>query len=74
MTSLETMLRESLWATTLTSEQLDRVVRESHERRVSVGGYAMRCGEPADQWVGVSKVWSKCRSRWPTAGSRPSPA
>jgi CRP/FNR family cyclic AMP-dependent transcriptional regulator len=53
MPSLETTLRESLWAATLTPGELDRVVRESHERQVAVGGYAVRCGEPADQWIGV---------------------
>jgi CRP/FNR family cyclic AMP-dependent transcriptional regulator len=53
MLTLETMLRESLWATTLTSEELDRVIRESHERRVAVSGYAIRCGEPAERWIGV---------------------
>jgi CRP-like cAMP-binding protein len=53
MPSLETTLRESLWAATLTEGELDRLVRESHERQLSVGGYAMRCGEPADQWIGV---------------------
>jgi len=53
MLTLETMLRESIWAATLTSNELDRVIRESHERRVSVSGYAIRCGEPADRWIGV---------------------
>ena len=53
MPTLETMLRESLWAATLTAEQLDRVVRESFERRIPAGGYALRRGEPADQWIGV---------------------
>jgi CRP/FNR family cyclic AMP-dependent transcriptional regulator len=53
MPALETILRESLWATTLTPGELDRVVRESHERQIPVGGHAMRCGEPADEWIGV---------------------
>jgi len=53
MPTLETILRESLWAATLTPSELDRVVRESHDRQLPVGGYAMRCGEPADQWIGV---------------------
>ncbi len=53
MSSLETTLRESLWAHTLGAEELDRVVRESHERKIAVGGYAIRCGEPADHWIGV---------------------
>ena len=53
MQTLETMLRTSLWAATLTPDELDRVVRESHERNVPVGGSAIRCGAPADQWIGV---------------------
>jgi CRP-like cAMP-binding protein len=53
MTNLEKMLRESLWAATLTGDELDQVVRESFERRLSIGGYAIRCGEPADHWIGV---------------------
>jgi len=53
MPSLETVLRESLWAATLTPDELDQVVRESHERQLPVGGHAMRYGEPADQWIGV---------------------
>ena len=53
MPTLESMLRESLWAATLTADELDRVVREAHERRLPFGGHAMRCGEPADQWIGV---------------------
>ena len=53
MPTLDTMLRSSLWAQTLDDDELDRVVHESHERTVGVGGYAMRRGEPADQWIGV---------------------
>jgi CRP-like cAMP-binding protein len=53
MPTLETTLRESLWAHTLAVDELDRVVRESHERKIPVGGYAIRCGEPADHWIGV---------------------
>jgi hypothetical protein len=51
--AMETMLRESLWAQTLTAEELDRVVRESHEREVPAAGFVMRRGEPADLWLGV---------------------
>jgi CRP/FNR family cyclic AMP-dependent transcriptional regulator len=53
MQSLESFLRESLWAKALSPNELDQVVRESYERRVTVGGYAMRCGQPADAWCGV---------------------
>ncbi len=53
MKTLEAMLRDSLWAKALSEVELDQVVRETHERRVGVGGSAIRCGEPADCWVGV---------------------
>jgi len=53
MLTLETMLCESAWAGTLTTDELDQVVRESHERRVPIGGCAIRRGEPADHWIGV---------------------
>jgi CRP/FNR family cyclic AMP-dependent transcriptional regulator len=51
--SLEAMLRESLWAQSLTADELDRVVAETRERRVAAGGYAIRCGELAEHWIGV---------------------
>ena len=53
MPTLETMLRESLWAPALTPDELDRVVHESSERRIAIGGYAVRRGEPAEHWIGV---------------------
>ncbi len=51
--SLESMLRESLWAQALTADELDRVVVETRERRVPAGGYAIRSGELAEHWIGV---------------------
>ena len=53
MQTLQTALRNSLWAAALSAEELDQVARESFERRLPVGGYAVRCGEPAEHWVGV---------------------
>lgn len=53
MLTLDAMLRGSLWASTLTPEELDRVLQETYERRVPNGGYAIRCGDPADCWIGV---------------------
>ncbi len=53
MQTLETMLRESLWAKALSAEEMERVVRVAYERRVGIGGYAVRQGEPADCWIGV---------------------
>ena len=51
--TLEAMLRDSLWAATLSADELDRAISETRERKIPAGGYAMRCGEPAEQWVGV---------------------
>lgn len=53
MQDFESALRNSLWARALNEHELDQVVAESHERRLTVGGYAMRHGSPADHWVGV---------------------
>ena len=53
MTSLEQMLRQSLWARTLEPDELDRVLSETRERQVPDGGYALRCGEPAEHWIGI---------------------
>lgn len=53
MQSLESALRASLWAQTLLPQELDQIVAESHERRLAVGGYAMKSGARAEHWVGV---------------------
>ena len=53
MKTLENMLRQSVWAASLTADELDRVIRESYERHVPLGGYALARGEPADTWIGV---------------------
>jgi CRP-like cAMP-binding protein len=53
MHTLDSMLRASLWAAALSDAELDAVARESHERHVPLGGYAMRCGDPAEHWIGV---------------------
>src|SRR5436190_24218689 len=65
MTSLNDMLRSSLWAATLSADELDRVVRETPERRVSAGGYAIRCGVPADHWIGVIEGLAKMSVCYP---------
>ena len=51
--TLETMVRLSLWAKTLSPNELDQVLGESYERRIPLGGCAIHCGEPADRWFGV---------------------
>lgn len=50
---LETLIRGSHWASTLTVAELDHVLREAFERRIPAGGYALRCGDPAELWIGV---------------------
>ncbi|OYV01232.1 MAG: Crp/Fnr family transcriptional regulator [Burkholderiales bacterium PBB5] len=51
--SLEAALHQSPWSRALTADELDRVCGECFERRVAAGGFAIRCGEPADHWIGV---------------------
>lgn len=51
--TLEAVLRDSLWSGTLSKDELDQVIAETRERQVPVGGYAIRCGEPAEHWIGV---------------------
>lgn len=53
MQTLETMLRESLWAQALTAQEMELVMATAFERRAGVGGYAVRQGEPAEHWIGV---------------------
>ena len=53
METLHDMLRNSLWAAALSETELDDIARESHERQVPLGGHAMRCGDPAEHWIGV---------------------
>jgi CRP-like cAMP-binding protein len=53
MPALNAMLRNSLWAAALTADELDEVLRDAYEEYLPAGGHAMRCGEPADRWVGV---------------------
>ena len=47
------MLRQSLWAQSLTPEQMTRVEAEMFERSVTAGSYACRKGDPVDHWIGV---------------------
>jgi CRP-like cAMP-binding protein len=53
------MLRSSRWATSLSSEELDRVCRETHERFVSTDDVFVRAGTAADFWVGVIEGMAK---------------
>lgn len=53
MQTLEDLCRHSLWAAALSEEEMGGVLRDSFERRLDVGGHAMRNGEPAECWIGV---------------------
>ena len=53
MPTLQALLRNSLWAAVLSADELEMVLREAYELFLPIGGHAMRCGEPADCWVGV---------------------
>lgn len=53
MRTLEAMLRSSLWAATLTADEMAQVQAETIERFVPLGGQIVRCGEPADCWFGI---------------------
>lgn len=53
MQTLETMLRESLWAKALTAGEMEHVLATAFERRVGVGGHAVRQGDAAEHWIGV---------------------
>ena len=52
-TVLADMLRESLWARSLTAAQMRRVEMSIVERRVDAGGYVCRKGEPVEHWIGI---------------------
>lgn len=51
--TLESTLRQSAWAPTLSEVEMRQLLREAYERRLSVGGHAVRHGDPADFWYGV---------------------
>lgn len=46
-------LRNTVWAKSLTAEQMARVEADVTERFVPAGGYACRKGEPVEYWVGA---------------------
>lgn len=47
------MLHESIWAKSLTPEQLARVEAEMSERMVAAGGYVCHKGSAVEHWIGV---------------------
>ena len=51
--SLESMLRDSLWARSLAPDLVDRVLAATVERQVAAGHYVCRKGEPVSHWIGI---------------------
>lgn len=60
--SLSEALTQTLWAGTLTPEQLARVLRDTTERHFEAGSYICRKGEPVDYWMGVTEGLLKMSS------------
>jgi CRP-like cAMP-binding protein len=65
MQPLTDVLRASAWAPLLSAEQFERVAQHASERWVPAGGYALRAGEPADQWIGVVEGLVKMSVSYP---------
>ena len=60
------LLRESLWARSLTADQLRDVESSLVERRVAAGEYVCRKGEQVEHWVGILQGLVKMTSLSPT--------
>jgi len=55
MTLLAATLQQSLWARSLTPEQMQRVETTLVERRFAAGQYVCRKGEPVEHWIGITE-------------------
>jgi len=55
MTSLAVMLHQSLWARSLSPDQMQRVETTIVERRFAAGQYVCRKGEPVEHWIGIAE-------------------
>ncbi len=51
--TLKDMLRQAVWASSLTPAQMARVEADVVERFAPAGGYVCHKGEPVDHWIGV---------------------
>ncbi len=60
--SMSEALTHTLWAGTLTPEQMARVLRDTTERHFEAGSYICRKGEPVDYWLGVTEGLLKMSS------------
>lgn len=52
--ALSDALAQTLWARTLSSEQLLRVERETSERFIEAGAFVCKQGDPVEHWMGVT--------------------
>ena len=52
-TDFKEVLRQTIWAKSLTPEQMARVEADTVEQFVPKGGYVCRKGEVVDAWIGV---------------------
>ncbi len=66
MRSPADLLRESLWARSLTPEERHRVETSLAERRVAAGEYVCRKGEAVEHWIGILEGLVKMTSLSPT--------
>lgn len=53
MTTVAEMLRASLWARSLTADEMARVEGAVVEKRFEAGAYVCRKGEAVDHWIGI---------------------
>ena len=56
---LADLLRQSLWARSLTAEQMASVEAAMIERRVAAGEYVCRKGEAVEYWIGILQGLAK---------------
>jgi len=49
------LLRQTIWAQTLTPTQMQKVEADIEEQVVPEGGFVCRKGDPVDHWIGVGE-------------------
>jgi CRP/FNR family cyclic AMP-dependent transcriptional regulator len=65
MASPSDLVRESVWARSLTPQALQRVEATLGERRFAAGDYVCRKGEPVEHWIGILEGLVKMSSLSP---------
>jgi CRP/FNR family cyclic AMP-dependent transcriptional regulator len=66
---LKEALRATVWAQTLTAEQMLRVEAETYETFVPKGGYVCRKGDNAENWIGIVSGMVKMNNFSPSGKS-----